>query len=78
MDEGTGQPGLYTTRGYRLVSMVLGALFMGAGAYVLYTGPSGDTLQLIGSALLIVLGVNLVLSGWAARASWLSRIGPLP
>jgi hypothetical protein len=78
MDEETRQSGLYRTRGYRLVSMALGALFMGAGTYVLFTGPSADRLQLLGSALLILFGVNLFLSGWAARASWLSRIGPLP
>lgn len=78
MDEEIRQPGLYKGRGYRLVSTSLGVLFMGAGAYVLFTGLSGDRLQLLGSALLITLGVNLILSGWSGRASWLSKIGPLP
>jgi hypothetical protein len=78
MDEGTRQPGFYRTRGYRLVSMALGALFLGAGTYVLLTGPSGDRLQLLGSTMLIVLGLNLFVSGCSGTASWLSRIGPLP
>lgn len=78
MDEETRQPGLYKGRGYRLVSTLLGVLFMGAGAYVLFTGLSGDRLQLLGSALLIALGAKLVVSGCTGRASWLSKIGPLP
>lgn len=64
--------------GHRVVTGALGALLLGSGVYALrYVSDSG-ALQLLGALGCIAVGANAVLSAWRARASWISRIGPLP
>lgn len=68
----------YAKRIYRLLAGAFGLCLAGLGVYaMLFAGPS-TTLQLIGGAVLILVGANMTFSAFRARESWLSRIGPLP
>lgn len=65
-----------SSRAYRVTGAILGAVFVASGLYVALTAFEG--LPLVGAALLLALGGNLLWSAWRGRASWLGRIGPLP
>lgn len=68
----------YARRPYRLLSGIFGTFLIGAGVYVLlFAGPL-TTLHLVVGPGLVLLGGNLSASAFAAKESWLSRIGPLP
>ncbi|MCW5655797.1 hypothetical protein [Hydrogenophaga sp.] len=73
-----GTPSLYGRRLYRVVSVVLGLLIVGTGLYALLFAPESDLLRALVALALVVVGGNMVHAGWRARASWLSRLGPLP
>lgn len=64
-------------RTYRVVGAIFGLLVTLSGLYVLLDGP-WDALRILGAALLLAMGINLLAASWRGRASWLSRIGPLP
>mgnify|MGYP001435533014 FL=1 len=68
----------YQSRGYRLVSGTLGVVLTGAGVYVLFFLGSIDVVQLLAGAALVLLGADLSYCASTGKASWLSRIGPLP
>lgn len=51
--------------------------FIASALYVALSANT-DALPLIGAALLLKFGGNLLFAAWRGRASWLSRIGPLP
>ncbi len=72
-------PQFYAGRSYRLLSGAFGAFLAGVGVYALFfAGEPWDALRLAVSLGLMVLGANMVLSAYAAKESWLSRLGPLP
>ena len=69
----------YYRRGvYRLVTGVFGLFLVGVGICAASFGV-GDPFFRIGAGLLIALfGINAVWTAIQAKASWLSKIGPLP
>lgn len=64
-------------RTYRIAGAVLGLLFVASGLYLVFSPPQ-DALRLTGAIALVALGADQLLASWRGRASWLSRIGPLP
>lgn len=68
----------YAKRAYRLVSAVFGAFLVAVGFYVLVFADSSFVMQLVVGVIFVVLGGNLVISAYAGKESWLSKIGPLP
>lgn len=69
---------IYDSIGYRLLSVAIGAALTGSGAYVAYTLGSREVVPVIGSAALVILGLNLLYCGCAGKPSWLAQLGPLP
>lgn len=68
----------YAKRIYRLLAGVFGLFLASLGIYaMLFAGPPA-TLQLVGGAVLVLVGANMTLSAYRAKESWLARIGPLP
>ncbi|MBU1360096.1 MAG: hypothetical protein KKC79_20750 [Gammaproteobacteria bacterium] len=67
------------SRGYRRVTVLMGLFFMGLAATVLVLA---DDETLLGSAVaalvLVLLGLDAVVSALRGRRSLLSRIGALP
>lgn len=68
----------HARRGYRWVSGAFGAFLAGVGAYVLVLSGPMTALSLGGGFALLLIGGNMVVSAYAGKESWLSRIGPLP
>lgn len=66
----------YTATRYRLVSGGFGVIVACAGFYVLFGASSMG--ELVASAVLVAVGANCVVSGYAASEPWLSKLGPLP
>lgn len=65
------------SRGYRLITAVVGALFLAIAVAILVVseltvGP------ILAAVVLGFLGVDAILGAWRNRPSLLSRIGPLP
>lgn len=65
------------SRGYRLITAVVGALFSAIAVAILVeseltVGP------VLAAVVLGFLGVDAILGAWRNRPSLLSRIGPLP
>lgn len=65
------------SRGYRLITAVVGALFLAIAVAILLVseltvGP------ILAAVVLGFLGVDAILGAWRNRPSLLSRIGPLP
>jgi uncharacterized membrane protein HdeD (DUF308 family) len=68
----------YARRMYRALTGIVGLGLASLGIYAIgFAGPS-TSWQLLGGAVLVLAGVNMVFSAYRARESWLSRIGPLP
>lgn len=66
----------YARRAYRVITGVLGLLFAGVGVYVMAVV---DLPLRVGVGLLIVLlGANMLWAAIQTKASWLSKLGPLP
>ncbi len=76
MTDQSQQPHL-TRPAYRLAGAALGVLLLACGLYVAFAADT-DALSWLGVALLLAFGGNLLVCAWRGRASWLSRIGPLP
>ncbi len=73
------RPPFHAKRGYRLFSGVFGAFLLGVGVYALALGFAPmSALHLVGGIGLVLVGGNMVVSAYAAKESWLSRLGPLP
>jgi len=68
----------YARRTYRLFSGLFGAFLVAVGLYALIFATSFSALRVVVGAALVVLGANMARSAYAAKESWLSRIGPLP
>lgn len=65
-------------KGERLFAFVFGLFLVGVGAYALLFGQTSAVWRLVGGAVLVLLGGNLLQSSWRGRPSWLARLGPLP
>lgn len=63
--------------GYRWVTALVGVGLMGLGGYLLW-GEVRAVPSVVVSALMVLMGSNMVLAGWRGTLSWLARIGPLP
>lgn len=63
---------------YRLISAAFGLCLVGAGLYVLLDSAATELLRITAGLVLVLAGGNMVLAACRARASWLSKIGPLP
>jgi hypothetical protein len=61
-----------------MFSIVFGLLLAGVGSYALLIGQTDDAWQLVGGAVLLLVGGNMICSSWRGKPSWLSRLGPLP
>mgnify|MGYP001229670524 CR=1 FL=1 len=68
----------YARRTYRLLSGSFGAFLVGVGLYALFFEGPLTALRLAASVGLVMFGGNMAASAYAAKQSWLSRIGPLP
>ena len=65
-------------KGERLCALVFGLFLVGVGAYALLFGPVSAVWRLVGGAVLMLWGRNLIQASWRGRPSWLARLGPLP
>lgn len=73
-----GQEPYYARRSYRWITAVMGLFFIGLGLYVLGFAPASGAARYAAGAALVLLGCNAAHAAYRSRASWLSRIGPLP
>lgn len=64
--------------GERVVGLVAGAVLAGCGGVVVYLVPGGDVAGLACGGVLMLVGLEAMVSGVRGRRSWLSRVGPLP
>jgi hypothetical protein len=62
----------------RIFSAVFGALLLGLGIFGLFQDHLSFGWRLGGSFLLALLGSNSICAAYRGKASWLSRLGPLP
>lgn len=60
------------------IAVVIGLLLLGMGIYALVLAKTPDVWSYVGSAVLVVLGVNMLYASFTGKRSWLSRLGPLP
>ncbi len=68
----------YAKHLYRWLSGTSGAFLIGVGLYALILAGPLTLLSVVGGLGLILVGGNMVASAYAARESWLSKLGPLP
>lgn len=66
------------SRGERIFSAVFGALLLGVGIFALGQAHVSLAWRLGGGLLLVLLGGNSLFAAYRGKASWLSRLGPLP
>jgi hypothetical protein len=62
----------------RIYSAVFGALLLGVGIFALWQDHLSPAWRLGGGILVALLGANSLLGAYRGKASWLSRLGPLP
>lgn len=68
----------HTRTHYRVVAGCFGVFLAGVGVYVLFSGGTSPVLRWISGLALLLLGGDLAYSAFTAKASWLSKVGPLP
>lgn len=66
------------SNGERIFSVVFGVLLIGVGVFALYQDHLSFAWRLGAGFLLTLLGTNSLWAACRDRASWLSRLGPLP
>jgi hypothetical protein len=62
----------------RILSAVFGALLLIVGIFALFQDHLSSAWRLGGSFCLALLGSNSLWAAYRGKASWLSRLGPLP
>lgn len=72
------RPGKTRSIAERWAQACIGALFVGCAAMFLALFPLSDWKAMLAAAVLFGLGLDALHAAWQARASLLSRIGPLP
>jgi len=65
-------------KGERIFSVMFGAVLLAVGIVALGQDHLSAAWRYIGGSLLILLGGNALYAAYRGKASWLSRIGPLP
>jgi putative Mn2+ efflux pump MntP len=66
------------TTAYRVVTAVVGLVFVASAVLILSMGASPDLKQWIAAAIIGLLGLDALVSAFRNKRSLLSRIGPLP
>lgn len=66
------------SRGERIFSAVFGVLLLAVGIFALGQDHLSAVWRLSGGLLLVLLGGNSLFAAYRGKASWLSRLGPLP
>jgi hypothetical protein len=61
-----------------IAAIVIGALFVLCAIWIFCAVPSNNIAGLICGAVILLLGIEALVSAAKRRPSWLSRIGPLP
>lgn len=64
--------------GERVFSAVFGALLTGIGVFALVQDHLSPVWRLCGGLGVVLLGLDSIVAAYRGKASWLSRIGPLP
>ena len=64
--------------GERTFSAVFGALLLGIGIFAFWQDHLSPPWRIGGGLLLALLGGNALFAAYRGKASWLSRLGPLP
>jgi uncharacterized membrane protein HdeD (DUF308 family) len=62
----------------RVATFVIGALLVLCALWIFYAVPGSNIAGMICGAVLLLLGIEAVVSAVKRRPSWLSKIGPLP
>jgi hypothetical protein len=75
LDKGRPTTGGGLTRWFNLV---LGAVLAGCGLWSLVAIPTKDVLEWGLGVAVLVVGAEALLAALRGRASWISRVGPLP
>ncbi|WP_339080805.1 hypothetical protein [Pseudomonas sp. TMP9] len=68
----------YARRAYRVITGMLGLLFAGVGVYVMTLAVVDLPLRVGVGLVIVLLGANMLWAAIQAKASWLSKLGPLP
>jgi len=68
----------YARRLYRVLSTIFGLFLTGVGIYAVFFGVADSLLRILVGLLIILFGANMLWSAIQSKASWLSRVGPLP
>jgi len=72
------RPGKIESTARRWVEACIGTLFVGCAVVLLALFPLSDWKAMLAATVLFGLGFDALHAAWQARASLLSRIGPLP
>lgn len=68
----------YARKLYRFLSSGFGLFLMGIGFYILLFADTSIILRFVVGSVIVLLGINMVVSAYKAKESWLSKLGPLP
>lgn len=68
----------YARMHYRIVTGVFGLFLFAVGVFALFFADTEPTLRWIAGGVILIFSLNMILSAWRAKESWLSKIGPLP
>jgi hypothetical protein len=77
MNEPTNDLPFYARTGYRVATAIFALVFIACGAYVLFIESPTRAAKVAGVVLLL-LGIDSLVSSVRAKRSWVSRVGPLP
>jgi ABC-type multidrug transport system permease subunit len=62
----------------RITAIVIGAFFVLCALWIFYAVPGSNIAGLVCGAVILLLGIEALVSAVRRRPSWLSKIGPLP
>ena len=62
----------------RVFSAVFGSFLLGVGIYILLFVEAPAVWRISGGVVLSLFGGNMLYAAACQKASWLSRVGPLP
>lgn len=68
----------YSRKGYRILTGAFGLFLIGVGVYAVLLAETSPNIRLVGGAIIVLLGGDMIVSACKATQSWLSKLGPLP